>query len=564
MAYQNLATGVAWGSGYTALSLSFAYDSRRTGADMQYKLRLTVDAFDTGHYFGYPIYATIKLDGSEQVTGATVKGANPSSWASPIVYETGWLTVADRPTGSVVATFQVYSGSGSNRTETYAYSLPVIQAASILTVSSGTLGVEQVLTVTRYDSGFTHTITAACGTASVTVASKSAALSIKFTPPIEWASQAPNGPTVAVKYTIDTYGGSTKLGSNTVTVSCKIPDSVVPTVSMAVSDPTGNKDHYGAFIQSQSKAKVDLTAKGAYGSTITAYQIIVGGSESTTNGATFDLPDSGKVAVTCKVTDSRGRSATVTAELSVTAYKPPTVSVATHYRCDAEGNEVPDGAYAYVEVAAEIASVAGMNTAALSVAYRVKGSTSWTTTALAETTSAVIPASPQKAYEIKAICVDDFLTRESVIRVLGIAYVDWQWDPVTHAISIGQLAVDPNTFAVAVAALFKGTVTIEQSPTSDTDAVNKGYIESRIQCGWFDPGEIAANGWQDYTLTFPKPFPKTPRVLVSVYSNTTSQGYTKLAVVVQQQMAAGFVLRFISGYDYALHPTINWIAMIED
>ena len=24
-----------------------------------------------------------------------------------------------------------------------------------------------------------------------------------------------------------------------------------------------------------------------------------------------------------------------------------------------------------------------------------------------------------------------------------------------------------------------------------------------------------------------------------------------------------FVLRFISGYDYALHPTINWIAMIE-
>lgn len=564
MAYQNLATGVAWGSGYTALSLSIDYDSRRSGADMQYKLRITVDAFDTGHYFGYPIYATIKLDGVEKVTGASVKGANPSNWSSPIVYETGWLTVADKPTGSVVATFQIYGGSGSTRAETYTYSLPVIQAASTLAVSAGTLGVEQALTVTRYDSGFSHTITAACGTASVTVASKSAALSIKFTPPIEWASQAPNGPTVAVKYTIDTYDGSTKLGSNTVTVSCKIPGSVVPTVSMAVSDPTGNKDHYGAFVQSQSKAKVDLTAKGAYGSTITGYQITVGGSESTTNGATFDLPDSGKVAVTCKVTDSRGRSATATAEIPVTAYKPPTVSVATHYRCDADGNDAPEGAYAYVAVSFEIAAVAGMNTAALSIAYRVKGTSSWTTKALSGTTSAVIPASAQKAYEIKAICVDDFLTRESVIRVLGIAYVDWQWDPVNHAISIGQLAVDPNTFAVAVATLLKGKVTIEQSPEADTDAVNKGYLESRIQCGWFDPGEIAANGWQDYTLTFPKPFSKTPRVLVSVYSNTTSQGYTKLAVVVQQQMAAGFVLRFINGYDYALHPTINWIAMIAD
>lgn len=563
MAYSNLATGVAWGSS-PVIYLSFAQDNRRSGANMQYRLRITVASLTDPHYFGFPIHATIKLDGTTRVSGATIKNASPSTWGSSIVYETDWITVANKSTGNVVAAFTIYSSDGSSRSATYNYSLPVSPAASTIAVSHGTLGAAQTIAVTRYDPGFTHTITAVCGSASTTIASKSGSISISFTPPISWASQGPASTAVPVRYTIDTYSGNTKIGTSAVTVSCAIPASVVPTVSMAVSDPTGNVARYGGYIQNQSKAKVDLTAGGAYGSTIKGYQITVGSLNGDKNNASFALPTSGTISITAKVVDSRGRSATEKTTINVRAYKSPTVAIQTMYRCDSNGNEAQEGNYAYILISYSITALANQNTAAIRVSYRQKGTSYWTTRTVDNNRDIIIPAAADKAYEVMAVCVDDFVTQQSKIREIAIAFVHVQVDMDRRSISFGELVTRDHTFSVAMETIFRSTVALEKAPVADADAVNKGYLGSRFQCGWFDPGEVAAGSTKDYAVTFKRAFAKTPRVLVTPYQDTTSKGYSQLAIVVTAQSPTGFTVRFLSSYEYSLHPTINWLAATEE
>ena len=134
------------------------------------------------------------------------------------------------------------SGSGSG-------TLNTIARKSSLSASNGTLGTAQTLTVSRQSSDFTHTITYACGSASGTIATKSSNTSISWTPPLTLASQNTTGTSVNVTFTITTYTGSTSIGTSTKTISCSIPSSVKPTVSLAVSDAAGYSGTYGGYIQ---------------------------------------------------------------------------------------------------------------------------------------------------------------------------------------------------------------------------------------------------------------------------------------------------------------------------
>ena len=75
MAYKNLGS-IVWGSGPN-ITGSIAYDYQRSGADMQYKVKVTIHTLPySDSYFGYPIYATIRLDGTAKVTGHRIKAAS--------------------------------------------------------------------------------------------------------------------------------------------------------------------------------------------------------------------------------------------------------------------------------------------------------------------------------------------------------------------------------------------------------------------------------------------------------------------------------------------------------
>lgn len=265
------------------------------------------------------------------------------------------------------------SGSGTGTLDT-------IPRKSTLSVSNGTLGTAQTLTVTRKATSFTHTITYKCGSASGTICTKSSNTSISWTPPLSLAQQNTTGTSVSVTFTLQTYTNSgTSVGSNSYTKTFSIPSSVKPSVSLAVSDPMGYIDDYGVYIQGLSKLKIVATASGSQGSTIKSYKTEADGKTYTAASVTTGfIVGTGTLTIKVTVTDSRGRTATASTTVSVLAYSFPKISALSVYRCDANGNAVPSGAYLAVKFSSVLTSLNGKNATKYTVQYKKSSETTYT------------------------------------------------------------------------------------------------------------------------------------------------------------------------------------------
>lgn len=153
MSYTTLVTDTTWGSGPT-IYLSIAYDYKRDGASMLYKIKVyDIKLQYSNSYFGYPIYGKVYLNGSSTASASTtIKNASPSQWSS-LSWETDWLTVSNKTTGSTALTVTIYSGSGESRTQNYSYTLPIIAAAvKIKSLSSTSIYENDTITVTPDDN----------------------------------------------------------------------------------------------------------------------------------------------------------------------------------------------------------------------------------------------------------------------------------------------------------------------------------------------------------------------------------------------------------------------------
>lgn len=231
-------------------------------------------------------------------------------------------------------------------TASQSVALTKIARLSSLSASNGTLGTSQDLTVKQQNSAYTHTITYACGSASGTVISKSSSVTIPFTPPLSLASQNTTGTSVSIEFTITTYNGNTSLGSSKKTITCSIPSSVKPEVSMSIIDPTGYLSTYNTAIKGKSTLQITLSVTLGGSSPINSYSITANGETYTTSSAvTSVLKTSGTMTVTAKVTDKRGRTDTATAEIEVLDYNAPSITSLSVRRCNQNGTENDQGAY---------------------------------------------------------------------------------------------------------------------------------------------------------------------------------------------------------------------------
>ena len=247
--------------------------------------------------------------------------------------------------GSVALSADWHSGFTSSYTPTVSgtVNLPDIPRASSVSASGLVLGSAGTLVVTRAVSTFTHTIKLKCGSAAqVTVATRSSATSIPYTPPLDWAAQNTSGISVNIMAEITTYNGDAVVGTNTATLTASIPASVKPTLSVSLSDISGYQPTYG-WVQGKSTLKATFAAAGSYGSTIKAKSLTIGGKAASPDGANV-LTESGTMAVVATVTDSRGRTASVTQNITVNAYSGPGIQDLTFLRGDYSGGTWTDNA----------------------------------------------------------------------------------------------------------------------------------------------------------------------------------------------------------------------------
>lgn len=318
--------------------------------------------------------------------------------------------------------------------QSYSQDLTTIPRKSSLSASNGTLNTEQTLTVTRQSRSFTHTITYKCGDSSGTICSKSSSTSISWTPPLSLANENTTGTSVSIVLTITTYSGSTNVGSNAKTISCAIPSSVKPSVSLIVSDPTGNLSTFGSYVQGYSKFQITLSESGSYGSTIKSRKITADGSTYTTSSVTTDpISGSGSLSIDVTVTDSRGRTGTASTTVNVFAYTPPKMLTIAAKRSDSTGASSSSGAYLTVTFSSAITALSNKNTVAYTIKYKKAEETEYTTVALTNYTNNytvtngtyTFAADTASSYEIILTTQDAF---NSLIKTVTGSSISKLWD----------------------------------------------------------------------------------------------------------------------------------------
>ena len=397
---------------------------------------------------------------------------------------TGWYKLGSKSitvnhnadgTGSVTLTAEWDCGFASDYTPRHlslskTVTLTTIPRASSASATGSTLGEAVAITISRASSGFTHKLYYTCGSISNQLIAEDVGTSYSWTPPISLAQQAPNAATVAVTLTVKTYNGSTYIGSKNLQLSLSIPSSIIPTLSVAISDPTGVQGTYGGYVQLRSKVQVAITAAGVQGSTIKSYSIKVGNiyTSNASSGTTGYLPNSGTLAITCTVTDSRGRTASQTQNITVLAYSRPTIASISSARCNQDGSANRAGSYGKVTFSASITPLSNINTAAYAVQYREVGADSWSTADspaagnfAPSSVSVVFPADKNKRFEVRVVATDAFESIGSSIRDLPAAYALYHLAKHLISVGIGRLCDKLNAFQVGLDAYFDKNVQVE-------------------------------------------------------------------------------------------------------
>ena len=356
--------------------------------------------------------------------------------------------------------------------------LTTIPRASTASATGDTLGEPIAITINRASDSFTHSLYYTCGSISNQLIDEDVGTSYSWKPPVSLAQQAPNNEAVAVTITVETYNGSTYIGSKPIQLSLSIPSSVVPTLSVAISDPTGVYGTYGGYVQLRSKLKVELTASGAQGSTIKAYSIKLGNiySVAAASGTTDYLPTAGALTLTCTVTDSRGRTATKTQTITVIAYSKPTISDIAAARCNQDGTANRMGDYGKVTFSGAITALSNKNTAAYAVQYREVGTENWSNAGSAAAGNyapsgayVVFAADKSKRYEVRVVATDAFESIGSAVRDLPAAYALLHHAKHLLSMGIGRLCDKANALQVGIAAYFDEDVQVDGNLTTIGD-----------------------------------------------------------------------------------------------
>lgn len=482
-----LASSVRWTSSPPAIYLTYEYEKQRSGAAMQYRARITVSTVTGASSFGYPIYATVTING-ETAGSATIKAANPSQWSSALVYTTPWVTVSNKTTGTTPISFRVYSGSGSSRNQTNSYSMAVDPAASLISASNGTLGTAQTIALTKYESSFTSTISYTCGTASGTVATRTAASSISFTPPISLATQNTTGSNVAITITATTYtSAGLEVGSNSVVISAAIPASVKPSASIAVSDSTSNYSKYGAYVQGQSALSITLAGTPSQNAPISTYFISADGKTFSTQTALVSpIGGSGTLTVSGYVTDTRGRqSSTASRSITVLPYTAPRIDSVSMQRCNANGTQNHLGAYIKVTFTASVSALSNENTARYVLQYKPQTASSYTSVTLSSYTnqysvsngSYIFAATADTGYNVQLVVTDDFKTSTRTAQA-ATGEVAMHFLSTKDGAAFGKYAETQNLLDINWDARVRGDLTLDGDVKGDVNITGEATAGS--------------------------------------------------------------------------------------
>ena len=361
------------------------------------------------------------------------------------------------------------------------------RASSISSITGDTIGETVTIRLNRASSSFTHRLYYTFGDTKNRLLSSSVATSYSFKPSMNDCAYLPNGTSGTATIRADTYNDSTKIGSASKNFTLKVPSSVVPTLSgVSVTRVDGDvPEDWGVYVKGKSSAKVQINgAAGAYGSTIKAYAISGGGYSGTTNPFTTGvLNTAGEVTFTGKITDSRGRTASGSASITVEDYAPPVLTSVEAHRCSASGELQDDGEYITLTAVFSGSTVGGRN--AITGKYRrMPEGGDWTSlSSLTSGQAVVFPASGDSTFSVEVQVSDAFTTISQAVIVNSVKFI-MDFKAGGNGIAFGKAAEYDDLLDVQWDARFRGELAtggplstenpVEYAPEEDDPTVWQG------------------------------------------------------------------------------------------
>lgn len=248
-------------------------------------------------------------------------------------------------------------------------------------ITTADMGTTLTIYTYRASTDFKHDLEYSFAGSTYTTIQKNVDTVVYWEIPLELANSIPNTTNGTLTIRCTTKKGSTVIGTKTALVTAKVPSTFTPSITSVthaeatVELPTG----IGAYVQSKSTVAVNITASGIYGSTIKSYSSTFLGKTYT--GASFTTDTiglSGNLNLVTTVTDTRGRTESVTTDLTALSYHPPQITTFEVRRATSSGNADPDGTYAMIRLAYSVTSLNSQNTASAKVQYKKSTDSNWT------------------------------------------------------------------------------------------------------------------------------------------------------------------------------------------
>lgn len=333
------------------------------------------------------------------------------------------------------------------------------------TQNVGSFGDTISIHMNRAASAFTHTVRYAFGSRSGTIAT-GVGTGTTWKIPESLMELLPSSTSGSGTIYVDTYNGSTLIGTKYCGFTATVPASVKPTCTMTLEDVSTAGDIYGSPVRGLSQIKVTVNATQAYKSPIQAYSISINGAKYNAAEITSDvLSTAGASPVVVTVTDQRGRSGSASYTMQVQDYKEPAITALSVGRCDADGTENDQGEYVSVTISATIASMSGKNTAAYKLRRKASTDTAWTEqilTALAgkftvSGHTVIFAAEAEKSYDVEVVATDRHRT-STLGTSASTAFSIMDWGDTGRQVAFGKVAEKDNTVEFAMDVEFLGKI----------------------------------------------------------------------------------------------------------
>ena len=333
--------------------------------------------------------------------------------------------------GSYIGVVDVYGSAWLN----------TIPRASVPTVATTDIqyGDSIHVNLNRASEDFTHYVSIDIGNVKTDIGAMDRHTnSFDFVLPFDWCARIPTLNANSGKFTVHTYNGNGGyIGTNEVWFTATVPASVVPTISaeQVTHDEAveGLASKFNAYVQSKSKIRATVAGTGAFVggvqcSSVVGHKIEMNGQIFNSNDATSEVLNvSGNQTIKYTVTDSRGRTASRTATISVLPYSAPVLSLLKASRCDADGTPNDEGEYAKVTVGAAVSDVDNLNDKIFTISKKTVTSEVWTDQNIAsaaytiETDVIISGISGNNAWDIKFTVNDYFSTDEKVSKTMQLS-----------------------------------------------------------------------------------------------------------------------------------------------